>query len=98
MIRMIVVWPVCDDDIRVPLPDEPCDHAPVLERRQDFAIMDVQHFGGYAETAAYFHHLFRAALRQRAAGHLPVTDVAVGRRNQLDVVPGLGPLHGYTGS
>ena len=96
MIGVIVVGPVADHDVRVPLPDQLRNDAPVLECGQDLPVVYVHHFGRNAQPPAHLHHLFLSTLRQRPSRRLPVTDIAIGRRNQLDVVPHFCPLHGHT--
>ena len=61
--------------------------APVLQGGQNLAVMDIDDLGCDAQPAAYLDDFFLAALRQRAAGSLPVPDIAVGGGNELDVMP-----------
>ena len=64
----------------------------ILQRRQQFAVVDVEHFRGDAEDLGRFLHFGLAAIGQRAAGHAPVPDVAVGDRHELDVMAQGRPL------
>ena len=80
------------DDIGLPVADQPCDRAAMLERRLQFAVVDVEHLRGDLEDACRFLDFVLAALGERAAGHLPVPDVAVGDGDELDVMPELRPL------
>ena len=68
---------------------------PVLQRGQQFAVVNVEHLGRDAQQLRRLLHLGRAALRQRSARDLPVADVAVGDRDELDVMPERRPLGGH---
>ena len=67
--------------------DQPYDRATMLKRRQQFAVVNVEHLGGRAQHLGRLLHLGRPPLRQLTAGHLPMADVAVGDRDQLHVMP-----------
>ena len=73
--------------------DQPGDLLAVLQRRHQLAVVDVEHLGGDAKPGGLLDFR-RSPLGQRSAGHPPVADVAVGDRDELDVVAQRGPLGG----
>ena len=64
----------------------------VLQRRLQLAVVDVEHLRCRAEDLRAGRDFRRPPLGQRAAGHLPVADVAVGHRAEQHMMPLLGPL------
>jgi hypothetical protein len=62
----------------------------VIVRR--FSIVNVEDFGFDSQVLGGLIDFGRAALRQRAAGDLPMADVAVGDRNEFDVMTQGGPF------
>ncbi len=88
---MVIVGAVPDYDVGLPLANQPGEHLAIFECRQDFAVVDVEHFGGYAEHRGGRLHLVGPPDGQRAAGHAPVTDIAIGRGDELDQVAAGGP-------
>ena len=49
VVGVVVVGAVAHHDVGLPLADEPRDRPAVLQRGQQFAVVDVQHLGGDAE-------------------------------------------------
>ena len=86
VIRVIVVRPVPHDDVGLPFANEPRDRPPVLERRHQLAVVDVEHFVLDAEDSRAFCHFRLAPLRERTAGALEMADVAVRHRDELHLV------------
>jgi hypothetical protein len=95
---MVVVRTVGDHDIGIPLPDQTRDGSPVFQCGHDLAVVDIEHFVGDAEPPRNLLHFFQSALRQRPARGLPVSDIAIGGGDQLDVMSGLGPFHRDAGA
>ncbi len=52
-----------DDDVGLPVADQPRDRAAVLQRRQQLTVVVVEHFGIDAEYLGRRVHLVRATLR-----------------------------------
>ncbi len=92
MIGMIVVRAVAHDDVGLPFADQPRHRLAVLERRHQFAVVNVHHVGLDAENPRALRHFRLAPPRQRSAGGSEMADVAVGHRDELHLVPGGGPL------
>ncbi len=91
MVGMVVVGPMAHDDVGLPCADEPRHRLAVFERGRQFAVVDVHHFGLDPENAGAFGDFRLAPACQRAAGRAEVADVAVGHRDELDLVPGRSP-------
>ena len=68
VVGMIVPRPVRDDDVRLPLADHPRDQPSVLQSREKFAVMNIEHFGSGTEGLVRGEHLSLATLGQRPAG------------------------------
>jgi len=68
------------------LADESHDGAPILHRRHQLTVVDVENLTLDAEDLGAALDLRRAPLRERPTGHAPVADVAVGHRHELHVV------------
>ena len=83
VVGMVVVRTMAEDDVGLPFANEPGDRAPVLQRRLELAVVDVEHLRGDAEDLRGLLHLGGAPARERAAGLAPVPDVAVGDRDEL---------------
>ena len=88
---MVIVGPVAHDDVGLPLADEPGDLLPVLQRRHQLAVVDVEHRALDAEDLPALGHFRLPPLRQRAAGLFEMADIAVGHGDELDLVPGRRP-------
>ena len=95
MIRVIVVRPMAQHDVGLPVADEARDGLAILERRRQLAVVDVEHFVLDAEDARAVGDLRLAPLGERPAGHLEVSDVAVGHRDELHFVAARGPQRGH---
>ncbi len=91
MVGVVIVWPVRHDDVGVGGADLPRDLAAVFERGHQLAVVVVEDDGGRAEDLCGFLDFLVAALGERAAGHPPVADVAVGDRDERYRVPAGGP-------
>src|SRR5258707_1261940 len=94
---MVVVRPVADADVGLPLADEARDLAPVLERHHQLAVVVVEYLGLDAEDLGRLLRFRAAAQGQWPARDAPVADVAVGDGHALELVPGRGPLGGHPG-
>ncbi len=94
MVRMVVVRAVAHDDVGLPLADQPDEGLAVLQRRHQLAVVDVEHLGLDAQDFGGGLDLGGAAFGQRAAGHLGVPDVPVGRGDELDAMAPGGPQGG----
>ena len=86
MVGVVVVGPVGDHDVGLPLADLAGDRPAVLQRRQQLAVVDVQHLGLDAQDLGASLDLGGAAAGEVRAGHLVVADVAVGHADELDLV------------
>jgi hypothetical protein len=86
VIGVVVVGTMAHDDVRLPFADEPGDQTAILQRGQQFAVVNVQHFGGDAQDAGTAFHLRLAPAGEGPSGVAPVADVAVGHGNELDVM------------
>ena len=87
MVRVVIVGAVAHDDVGLPIADQARDCPAILERRRELAVVDV-HDGRFdAEDPGALGHFRRSAASQRAAGLLEVTNVAVGHRHELHLVP-----------
>jgi hypothetical protein len=87
MIRVIIVRPRAEHQIRLVLPDQPDDLLPNVQRRHQFSVVDVEHVDVGSQDLGSLLDFLLAAQRQRPAGLAPVADVAIGHRDELDVVP-----------
>jgi len=92
MVGMIVPRTMRDDDVRLPLADDADDLLPVLQRRHQFAIVNVEHLSLCADEGIRFFHFGEPPLRQRSTRRLPVADVAIGHRHELHVMAEFYPL------
>ncbi len=70
------------------------DRAPILERRLEFAVVDVEHLRGDAENPRRFQRLRGAPAGQWPAGLAPVSDVAVGDGDEFHLMSERRPLRG----
>ena len=86
MVGMIIVGPRADHQVRLPFADQADDFLAGLQCRQQFAVVNVEHFHGRAEKARGLFNLPLAPQRQRPAGLAPMADVAVGHGNKFDVM------------
>ena len=77
---------MAEDDVGLPLANQARDGAAVLECRLQLAVVNVEHLGGDAEDLRGCERLLGAPPGQRAARFAPVPDVAVGDRDELDLV------------
>ena len=84
MIRVIVVGPRREHDIRIPLPDAPDDLFPHGQRGQQFAVMVVEHFVRDAQPPSGLLRFGAATFGQRAASHRLMAGIAIGHGNELD--------------
>ncbi len=91
MIGMVVVGPVRDHDVGLPLADLAGDRSPILEGGQQLAVVDVEHFRGDAEDLRALLDLGRAAAGEHRSRDLVVPNVAVRDAHELHRVTELGP-------
>src|SRR5947209_8615119 len=94
MIGMIIVGPMAHDNVSLPLTDQAGDGAAVLQSRQQFAVMNVQHLRGDAENLGGFLNLGGSPSSQGPARLAPVTDVAVGHGHKFNMMSLRGPQGG----
>ena len=87
VIRMVVPWTVGQDDVGLPVANQIGHLLPRLEIRHQLAVVDVEHLGLDAELRVARLDFRLAPLRERAAGLREMADVAVGQRDELDLVP-----------
>ena len=81
-----------DDDVRTPLADHADDLLAVLQRRHQFAIVNVEHLRLRADQCIRLLHFRESSLRKRATRRLPVADVTIRHRHELHVMAELCPL------
>ena len=91
MIRMIVIGTVSHDNIRLPLSNQSNQLLPILQGGHEFAIVIVHHMRLDLQDSGCFIHFPHPSLRQFPARRHGVTDVSIGRRDELDLVPLPGP-------
>src|SRR5690606_11235956 len=91
VVGVIVLGAMGKHDVRFPLANEAHDLAPRLEVRHELAVVDVEDLGLDPEDARGLLHLARASLGERAAGLVPVPDVAVRERDELHVMARFRP-------
>jgi len=89
---MVVIGSVADHQIGLPLADEPAEGPAIIHGHHELAIVDVQDLRRRAQDLRALHDFGGAAPGERPSGHGPVSDVAVGAGNKLDVMPIRGPL------
>ena len=94
MIGVIVVGPMRDHHVGLPLADLAGDDPAVFQGRQQLAVVDIEHLGFDAQNLGALLDLGRAATGEDGPGHLVVADVAVGHADELDLVAQLGPPRG----
>ena len=75
-----------DHHVGRPLAHRAGERAAILQRRQQFAVVNVEHATGGAEDFGCRFHFGLAALGQRRAGHAVVPKIAVGGRDEFDVM------------
>ncbi len=92
MIRMIVPGAMRHHDVGIPFADQAHDQSAILERWNEFTVVDIQNLAGGSQHLGRFLYFGRAALSQRATGHLPVPDISVGDGDQFHLVPQFCPL------
>src|SRR5262245_26759767 len=95
VIGVIIVRPRAEHYVGLPLSDQPGDGPTIFNRRQQLAVVNVQHLRLNAERLGASFHFRRAPERQRPAGHREMADVAVGSRHEFYLVPLRGPLRGH---
>ncbi len=91
---MVVVRPVRDDEVGLPLADESGDRPAVFERGEKLAVVDVEDLGLDPEDLGAAPDFRGPSLGEGAAGHFMMADVAVGRADELDLVAELRPAGG----
>jgi hypothetical protein len=74
--------------------DQPRERAAVLQRRFEFAVVDVEHHALDAEDLVRLVHLGLAPFRQRPARFAPVADVTIRDGDEEHVMPLLRPQRG----
>ena len=94
VIRMIIVRAGGDDDVCIPLTDQSDEHAPVFERGEDFAVVNIEHFSFDPEHGGGGLDLGEAPFGERTAGFAPMADVSVGDGDQFDFMTFGGPEGG----
>src|SRR5262249_14430789 len=94
MIRMIVVWPGRNDDIRFPLANL-ADHLFAhIHIRQELAVMVVQDFVFDADAPPGFLRFRASALGEFLSAHGLMPRIAVGERYELHLIAARGILGG----
>ena len=68
VVGVVVPRAVRDDDVGLPLANEPRDLLAVLQVRFEFAVVNVEHLARDAENLVGLLHLREPALRERPAG------------------------------
>ena len=86
MIRMIVVRPRREDEVRVPLPNLPDDLLAHRERRQQLAVVIVEDDVLDADSATGFARFGATPRGERAAAFGLMAGVAVGHRHESHAV------------
>ena len=86
MVGMIVIRSRTHDDVRSPFANQAGEGAAILDGRQQFAIMNVQHLGDDSQPLVSGVDFGFAPHGQRPARVAPVADVAVGDRDQFYVM------------
>jgi hypothetical protein len=82
---------VSNDDIGIPLANEPSDQSAIFKRWFQFPVVDIQYLIFKSEASGDLAGFCGASLSQWSAGHVPVTDVAIGDGHHFDFVSGGGP-------
>ena len=91
VVRVIVVRAMADNDIGFPFADQPSENLAIFEGGHEFAVVDVEHFGGHSQNGCRRLDFGVSSFGQRTSRHSPVTDVAVCGRDELHQVAALGP-------
>ncbi len=90
VVGVVVVGARRHNQVGLERADQGDDRAPVLERRQQLAVVVVEQLVADADHGRRRQRLGAAALDQLRAGHLLVPGVAVGERDEQDLVALLG--------
>ena len=94
VVRMVVPWPVGDDNIGIPVSDEAGDEPSIFECGFEFAVVDIEDLIFDTEFAGDFGGFCGASFCEGTSGHIPVADIAIGDGDHFDFVSVCGPEGG----
>ena len=86
VVRVVVVRPVADDDVGLPVANLARERATRFEVHLELAIVDVEHVRGDPENPRALLDFLVPADGERPTRLAEVTDVAIGRRDELHLV------------
>jgi hypothetical protein len=97
VVGVVIVRPVTEHDVRLPVANEPRNGAAVLHRRLQLAVVDVEHLRGDAKNLGDRLDFRGPPARQGPTRLAPVPDVSIRDRDELDLVTESRPLGGGPG-
>ena len=94
MIGVIVMRPMREYEVSLPRANKPRDNLAILQSGHNFTVMDIQYQRFHPHASGRLLGFGSASFGQWPPGHLPVTNVAIGHRDQFYLMAQLRPLDG----